>query len=312
MRGGFILAMFEKLLKLELKKWFKLIADLDLLPVIFGTDWRFIYLQKLTGTVTIVPAAPLWAYFRVISDPDRETMKEYISRGEKATWYKLCRISNHYRIEKLLIECTRVLEKEAAKAGLPTQKEKVSHVNAGVVPDSGSSSIDSRNGKVAAEPAASAASSTAVANCTSSATTKTSSGTSSTSSTSSSHSHSKPHHTAAAKKIHAKFTNQDSSHEHQAAAQRAYFHLNPSSTAASASGAGVDRSPSISPNLRPTSSGDDVEVDPVEGEEAFLAPDVELDHSVTADLLTTMGDADWRRGDDDTDQTDEEYESPMR
>jgi hypothetical protein len=312
MRGGFVLAMFEKLLKLELKKWFKLIADLDLLPVIFGTDWRFIYLQKLTGTVTIVPAAPLWSYFRVISDPDRETMKEYIRHGEKATWYKLCRISNHYRIEKLLMECTRVLEKEAMKAGLPTQKERVSHVNAGVVPDRGSSSA--RNGTVAAPSATNVVNSTSSSNGTSASTAaKPSNG-------STSHHHPKPHHTAAAKKIHANFTNQDSSHEHQAAAQRAYFHLNPS-TASATAGAGAEtrergsRSPSISPNLRPqrASSGDDAEVDPVEVEEAFLAPDVEIDHSVTADLLTTMGDADWRRGDDETDQTDEEYEqSPTR
>jgi hypothetical protein len=34
---------------------FKFLSDLDLLPTIFGADWRFIYLQKLKGTVTIVP-----------------------------------------------------------------------------------------------------------------------------------------------------------------------------------------------------------------------------------------------------------------
>jgi hypothetical protein len=65
---------------------FKLIADLDLLPLIFGTDWRFIYLQKLTGTVTIVPDAPLWAYLRVISDPNYTRMQHYLLTGEKATW----------------------------------------------------------------------------------------------------------------------------------------------------------------------------------------------------------------------------------
>lgn len=93
------------------------------------TDWRFIYLQKLTGTVTIVPDAPLWSYFRVISDPNHAAMEQYILTGERATWYKLCRISNHYRVEKTLIECSRFLEKEAAKQGLPLHKERVSHLN---------------------------------------------------------------------------------------------------------------------------------------------------------------------------------------
>lgn len=130
LRGGFVLAMFEKLLKLDIKKWFKLIADLDLLPLVFGTDWRFIYLQKLTGTVTIVPDAPLWAYGRILSDPNVERMGEYIRTGEKATWYKLCRISNHFRLEKMLIECSRHLDNVARKAGLPVARERFSHVSA--------------------------------------------------------------------------------------------------------------------------------------------------------------------------------------
>lgn len=127
-----MLAMFERLLKLDMGKWFKFLSDLDLLPTVFGADWRFIWLQKLTGTVTIVPDAPLWAYFRVISDPNYSRMQHYLLTGERATWYKLCRISNHFRVEKTLIECSRLLERQAQKAGLPALTEKVSHRNAGV------------------------------------------------------------------------------------------------------------------------------------------------------------------------------------
>ena len=64
---------------------FKFLSDLDLLPTVFGADWRFIYLQKLKGTLTIVPDAPCWAYLRVISDPNYSAMQHYILTGERAT-----------------------------------------------------------------------------------------------------------------------------------------------------------------------------------------------------------------------------------
>ena len=96
-----------------MRKWLQLLSELDLLPTIFGTDWRFIFLQAVSGTVTIVPAAPLGAYFRVLTDPSYETMAEYIGIGEKATWNKLARISNHFRLERLINDCKRALDQQA-------------------------------------------------------------------------------------------------------------------------------------------------------------------------------------------------------
>ena len=96
-----------------MRKWLQLLSELDLLPVMFGTDWRFIFLQPVSGTVTIVPAAPISAYLRVLTDPNYETMADYIRTGEKATWNKLARISNHYRLERLINDCKRVLDKQA-------------------------------------------------------------------------------------------------------------------------------------------------------------------------------------------------------
>jgi hypothetical protein len=52
----------EKFLKLEMRKWLTLLGDLDLLPTFFGQDFRYIFLQPVTGTVTIVPAATLRDY----------------------------------------------------------------------------------------------------------------------------------------------------------------------------------------------------------------------------------------------------------
>lgn len=266
-----------------------MIADLDLLPVIFGTDWRFIYLQKLTGTVTIVPDAPLWAYFRVLSDPNLDRMQAYIRGGEKATWYKLCRISNHYRVEKMLMECTRVLEKRAQQAGLPLQRERISHVNAGVVPNGAADGHGSTSVTIA-KPSL------------------------------------KAHgHHQSTKKVHVNFTNQDSSQQQQqqqAAAQRAYFHLNGAAT--TAEGDGRHSSPSSSPNLRPqqarasrerfsSDEAEDADAD-IETEEPLLQPELngEIERSITADLLTQGSDAGWRRGEgEDTDQTDEDEQTPM-
>jgi hypothetical protein len=172
LRGGFILSMLERLLKLDMGKWFRLLADLDLLPTVFGADWRFIYLQKLKGTVTIVPDAPWWVYFSIISDPTLARMRHYQLTGERATWPKLARISNHFRVEKTLIECSRLLEREAQRAGLaPNQREKVSHRNSGDVVASllsaspqPSPTPSSFIGDVAADVAASATSSWEFAN----------------------------------------------------------------------------------------------------------------------------------------------------
>ena len=111
-RGGFILSAAEKLLKLDMRKWLQLLSELDLLPVVFGTDWRFIFLQPVSGTVTIVPAAPIGAYLRVLTDPTYDTMADYIRIGEKATWNKLARISNHYRLERLINDCKRALDQQ--------------------------------------------------------------------------------------------------------------------------------------------------------------------------------------------------------
>ena len=150
-RGGFILSTLEKLLKLDMKKcqqqlqqqrlialcissrqhhcgrlisfvvslWrvsgLQLLSELDLLPVVFGTDWRYIFLQPVSGTVTVVPSAPVSAYFRMITDPTYETLRDYIHIGESCTWPRLARISNHFRLERLLNDCKRALEAQAER-----------------------------------------------------------------------------------------------------------------------------------------------------------------------------------------------------
>jgi predicted acylesterase/phospholipase RssA len=111
-RGGFFLAMIEKFLKLEMRKWLQLMSELDLLPTFFGQDFRYVFLQAMTGTVTIVPTATMKHYFHIIMDPTYDDMKDYIHRGQRAAWHALSRISNHHSFEVLLRDCRLSIERQ--------------------------------------------------------------------------------------------------------------------------------------------------------------------------------------------------------
>lgn len=308
LRGGFVLSMLEKLLKLDIKKWFKLIADMDLLPLVFGADWRFIYLQKLTGTVTIVPDAPLWAYFRILSDPNRSRMASYILTGEKATWYKLCRISNHFRLEKTLVECLRHLDERAQRLGIQVTRERISHVNAGVtvkrangdggvttttaaegedVPSGASADIDT-NGGVGIEPIVRLRRST------------------------------KKKKKAAPTRLHHVFGGSSSTNNHGDVVDPDQQALD-AARAQAYSYSQVDPAPS--PPSRGISSGDDGEEVGVSLEPDALGPGAyarahgEVARTATEAILDadiSFGTSTWRRGldtDTDTDLTDEEEEA---
>jgi len=62
MRGGFFSSFLERLLKLEMRKWMHLLSDLDLLPHMFGKDWRYTALQHVRGNITLNPRPPLSDY----------------------------------------------------------------------------------------------------------------------------------------------------------------------------------------------------------------------------------------------------------
>jgi hypothetical protein len=119
LRGGFISATLEHLLKLEMRKWLQLISSLDLLPPIFGQDWRYVFTQVSRGTVTIYPKPSLRDIFRVISDPSYADMQRYITLGERNTWPKLARIVNHFAIERTLRSCEAELRSHVPRPHLP-------------------------------------------------------------------------------------------------------------------------------------------------------------------------------------------------
>eukprot|EP00475_Leptophrys_vorax_P040997 TRINITY_DN769_c0_g1_i2.p1 TRINITY_DN769_c0_g1~~TRINITY_DN769_c0_g1_i2.p1 ORF type:complete len:297 (-),score=58.20 TRINITY_DN769_c0_g1_i2:790-1680(-) len=106
MRGGFIFSTAESFLKLEMKKWMKLISELDLLPSFGGNDIRHLFLQTFTGNVTIhlsFGLSLIWAYFRIASDPTRTDVIHYLTEGQRLTWPKLRMIQSHVAFEKSLI-----------------------------------------------------------------------------------------------------------------------------------------------------------------------------------------------------------------
>jgi hypothetical protein len=101
-RGGFVLASLEHFLKLDLKKWLRVLRDLELLPKFLKMDWSFIWLQKFEGSVTILPKVSFWNYWYILTDPSYSRLGHQISSGRKSVWPKLHPISNRNQIEKTI------------------------------------------------------------------------------------------------------------------------------------------------------------------------------------------------------------------
>jgi hypothetical protein len=114
MRGGFIASTFERLLKLDMRKWLRFVADMDLMPTILGTDVRYIYLQPSEGDVTIVPAISLLRdSWYLVENPSRARLQSYIQRGAQATFPSLSQINCYYQFEQTLNACLAQLQAEA-------------------------------------------------------------------------------------------------------------------------------------------------------------------------------------------------------
>jgi len=116
LRGGFLIASAETLLKLDMKKWLRLIKQLDILPQIRGYDIRSLWLQKFDGDITIhlkMNWTTLWSYFRMASDPSPSDFDKYLHEGQLLTWPKISMIHNHLILEKMLDQISETIRKEA-------------------------------------------------------------------------------------------------------------------------------------------------------------------------------------------------------
>ncbi|KAI8053219.1 acyl transferase/acyl hydrolase/lysophospholipase [Syncephalis plumigaleata] len=110
-RGGFVASSIEHALKLDLKKWVKIVSDLELLPRIMDEDLAFLWLQRFHGNVTIIPKAAISDYPKLLSDPTFESMVHYMDGGRRRTWPKLHMIENRMLIEQKITACRRRLRR---------------------------------------------------------------------------------------------------------------------------------------------------------------------------------------------------------
>ncbi|KAJ1906623.1 hypothetical protein LPJ81_001250 [Coemansia sp. IMI 209127] len=98
-RGGFILSAVEHALKLDVRKWLRLLSDLNLVPLLFNQDWTHVWLQKFDGNITIVPPRRLAEYFRLLLDPTPQSLTQSMEAGRAATWPKVKMIKTRQKIE---------------------------------------------------------------------------------------------------------------------------------------------------------------------------------------------------------------------
>ncbi|ETO26461.1 hypothetical protein RFI_10676 [Reticulomyxa filosa] len=115
MRGGFLTSLLEKFLKLEMRKWMRLLGELDLLPQMFGADWRHTALQTSRGTVTIYPSPPLEDYIKVFNDPHIGRWKRYFSHGKKIIYPKMYMLQTRIKLQQLLRDSIEQIELKRIK-----------------------------------------------------------------------------------------------------------------------------------------------------------------------------------------------------
>ncbi|KAJ1719257.1 hypothetical protein LPJ61_006345, partial [Coemansia biformis] len=98
-RGGFVLSVAERMLKMDVRKWLRVLRDFSLMPLILGQDWSYMWLQKFDGDVTILPKAQVSEHFRLLLDPTPESLAQSMRAGEVATWPKLRMIKTRQTVE---------------------------------------------------------------------------------------------------------------------------------------------------------------------------------------------------------------------
>ncbi|CAK7262512.1 hypothetical protein SEPCBS57363_000101 [Sporothrix epigloea] len=101
-RGGYLGSAFEEYLKQDLRKWLKLLRNLELLPRLLGQDWSELWLQPFSGTITIWPKSIPSDFVRLLSDPDPMRLARMLHEGRQSAFPPLKFISNRLRIERLV------------------------------------------------------------------------------------------------------------------------------------------------------------------------------------------------------------------
>ena len=89
------------------------LAELGIFPT-YMTKARSVLSQRYSGDITILPAVSYAQFPRVLRNPTPDFMEAAMLCGERATWPKLSRISNHCAIELALDEAVHNLRSRVA------------------------------------------------------------------------------------------------------------------------------------------------------------------------------------------------------
>ena len=113
-RGGFAVSALLVWLLADAKKWLTLMRELEILPLLLGTDWSSVFLQEFTGDITIMPPLGLRDYLRVLSDPTPQTGARYLRIGARETFRKLPMLMTRLRIAHALRDLKAALAQSDA------------------------------------------------------------------------------------------------------------------------------------------------------------------------------------------------------
>ncbi|KAI9295306.1 patatin-domain-containing protein [Neoconidiobolus thromboides FSU 785] len=154
-RGGFLASSLEHFLKLDLKKWLRVIRDLELLPHFMQQDWSYVWLQKFDGNVTILPRVNILDYINIFNDPDYQRLKEHLENGANKTWPIIHMVDNRTKIEKKIFSWLHELyENKSTENGVDhgnnnkTNNEPDLPKNSAIQPNGGMNSDSTFEGKV--------------------------------------------------------------------------------------------------------------------------------------------------------------------
>ncbi|EFX00587.1 lipid acyl hydrolase [Grosmannia clavigera kw1407] len=101
-RGGYLGSASEEYFKQDLRKWLKLLRNLELLPRPLGQDWSQLWLQPFSGTVTIWPKSVLSDFVHILSDPNPTRLAHMLHEGCQSAFPPLNFVANRLRVERMV------------------------------------------------------------------------------------------------------------------------------------------------------------------------------------------------------------------
>lgn len=113
-----MLSALELWLKEDMKKNMRVLNQLDLVPLLLGSDFSFLFLQDFQGQVTMVPDASLRDFAKIISDPSHTDLERFMREGRLTAWRKFSMIRNRQLVGNKLSAAIGEIAQAITLAGL--------------------------------------------------------------------------------------------------------------------------------------------------------------------------------------------------